>query len=47
MTPKKRKRLIKEENAYESEELTEPGLFDDDDGNDEDFDEKEAWRYYG
>jgi len=30
MTPKKRKRLIKEENAYESEELAEIGIYGDD-----------------
>lgn len=41
MTRKKRKKLIKEENAYDPEELADLGIFDDGE-NDEDFDEKEA-----
>lgn len=46
MSPKKRKRTNKEENIYDSEELENFGIYDDED-NDEEIDEKESWRYYG
>ena len=45
MSPKKRKRINKDDNGYNPEELEDLGIYDDE--SDEEIDEKEAWRYYG
>ncbi len=44
MPPKKRKKSVNEED-YDSKELEELGIFEDED--DEEYDEREAWRDVG
>lgn len=48
MSPKKRKRLTKEGDSYNSQELEDIRIYvDDHDENDENLDEKESWRDCG
>lgn len=46
MSTKKRKRTNKEIDIYNSDELRNLGIYEDDDV-EEEIDEKEVWRYYG
>ena len=45
MSPKKRKRTNRENHDYNSDELRELGIYNDDES-DEEIDEKEGRRYY-